>query len=377
MKKLLAIAAASSLLLVPYMIYGQSDQQVSEPPSVAAPLVREGDFAVKLVGALNIRTAGNEAEAESVLVSMGVSPRNGWISDYPVTPDVLAEIQTAVSNAADGGRLPTGRDQALKVFRTAAVELGLPITVEIPSSYAENAPPTSPQYTEPGAVEDYYAEQGPPVVTYYPPPPDYGYLYAWVPSPFWFSGFFFPGFFVLNDFDVVVVGHHHHHHRFTNHYFDSRTRTVARIDPVTRTGRAFGGTSGSHNGFTSAEGRRGAQSIWQHSHDRMISPRGSTGGNLVAPRSQGTPPSFNGARGRRTEVAPRENFRGAPRISSGRSFSAPSVSRGGLSEGFHGGGSVFSGGVARESHGISVAHGGSFGHGGSLGGFHGGGFRGR
>ncbi len=378
MKKLLAIAMVFGLILVPYTIYAQSDQQASKPPPVAAPLVREGDFAVKLVGALNLGTAGNEAEAESMLLAVGISPHNGWISDYPVTPDVLAEIETAVGNAADDGMLPTARNEALKVFRTAAVELELPITVEVPGGYAESAPPT---YTEPGALDEYYAEQGPPVVTYYPPPPDYGYLYAWVPSPFWCSGFFVPGFFVLNDFDVVTVDHHHHHHRFTNHYYDHGTNRVARIDPVTSTERTFNGTDRSHGGFTSAEGRRGAQSILQNSRDRVVSPRESTGGNFGAQRGQGTP-SLNGSRGGRTQVAPSQTFRGAPQVS-GRSFSAPSTRRGGSSESFQGGSRVFSGGFSGGPNGVSVAHGGGFAHGGSFGsfngggGFHGGGFRGR
>ena len=53
-------------------------------------------------------------------------------------------------------------------------------------------------------IDNYYYDEGPPVVTYYPPPYDYGYLYAWDPFPFWWGGISYPGFFILTDFDCVV-----------------------------------------------------------------------------------------------------------------------------------------------------------------------------
>jgi hypothetical protein len=145
---------------------------------------------------------------------------------------IVRELQKAVSEAAEAKRLAMGREEALKAFRTATVEAGIPIVAELSPKYPE----TQPQYAESSSVDDYYSSEGPPVVTYYPPP-DYGYLYAWVPCPFFFDTFFFPGFFVLHDFHkviiinrkVVVV---------TNHVTDPKTKTVALIDPVKRgTGR--------------------------------------------------------------------------------------------------------------------------------------------
>jgi len=71
---------------------------------------------MELVGALNIGTAKNEAEAETMLVTAGIAPRNGWISDYPVTPDIIAELENAVSEAADANRLPVRKESALEAL---------------------------------------------------------------------------------------------------------------------------------------------------------------------------------------------------------------------------------------------------------------------
>jgi hypothetical protein len=63
----------------------------------------------------------------------------------------------------------------------------------------------------------YYYDEGPPVLTYCAPPPAYSYLYAWVPFPFWWAGFRFPGYYCLHDFDVVVFVHHERK-VLTNHF---------------------------------------------------------------------------------------------------------------------------------------------------------------
>ena len=56
----------------------QSDQSTSAVPPVAQPLVREGDFAIGLVKVLEIGIPQKEADAESMLDSAGIAPRNGW-----------------------------------------------------------------------------------------------------------------------------------------------------------------------------------------------------------------------------------------------------------------------------------------------------------
>lgn len=407
MKKLFAVAIAFGLLMMSFAVYAQSEQAAAQAPPVAPALVREGDFAMKLVGALKIGTAQNEADAETMLGSSGIAPKNGWIADYPVTPDIIGELQKAVGTAADSQRLPMGKDEALKALQSVSAELDLSVMADTSGKYSENQPPTSPKYTEPAVVENYYYNEGPPVVTYYPPPWDYYYLYGWVPYPFWCSGFFFPGFFVLRDFHRTVI-FAHHAVAVTNHVFDHRTRTVVVLDPVKRIrGSGFRAERDvSHTGgFNSAEARRGAASISERSLGRVRSGNGMTGttgkglsGNVALPKSENRPEekvfrnresntgtihgrtdtgtisrgtngrTFNNPSNieRQNEMNSQKPSTGEGRISSSpsrgnqRSFSTPSMGSRGSSGEFHGGGG-----------------GHSFGHGGFAGGAGHGGCKGR
>lgn len=250
-------------------VSAQSGKAATQIPPIAQHLVREGDFAIKLVEVLKIGQSKSEAEAESMLALAGIAPKNGWIADYPVTPDIIGELEIAIGEAADAKRLPMGKNEAVKAFRTAALELELPVIAEAPDRYAESSYPTTPQYTEPSVIDHYYYTEGPPVVTYYPPPPDYYYLYAWVPSPFWCSGFFFPGFFILYDFHTVVIINKHAC-VITNHIRDHRTGRVFTIDPAQRHGgRTFEGKETTHKrGFNSTEARNSARSIFERSRER-------------------------------------------------------------------------------------------------------------
>lgn len=292
----------------------RQEEGAKQSPPIGQTLVREGDFAVQLAEVLKIGAAKGEAEAESMLATAGIAPKNGWIADYPVTPDVIGELEKAIGEAADAKRLPMGKNEALKAFRTAAVELELPIIAEVPDRYAESPSPTTPQYTEPSVINNYYYTEGPPVVTYYPPPPDYHYLYAWIPRPFWFSGFYFPGFYILHDFHRVVFINRHAC-IITNHIRDHRTGRIFAIHPERRhEGRTFGvGGSPHTRGFNSTEARNGARTIYERSRERValgntttpIKDRGLNNRNPAYPRSgQGTerqvynreskPSGFNG-----------------------------------------------------------------------------------
>jgi len=366
MEKLLIMLMSLALLMMPLAVYSQSDQKSAGAPPVSQTLIPEGQFALKLAPALKLGTPNNEAQAEDLLTSAGIAPKNGWIADYPVTPNIIGELQNSVTTAADAKKLPMGKDEALKAFQGLTSEFGLAIS---PGSeqYAESQPPTSSEYVEPQEINDYYYDEGPPVVTYYPPPWDYYYLYGWVPYPFWCSGFFFPGFFVLNDFDIIVGGFHHHHFRITNHFFDPRTHAFGRVDPVNHTW-----TRGLHTtAFNSTATRNAASSIFSRSMGRTTFARGSQGstgsrassfgrtqgnrgfvtnnrGNAIGGRSLGNSSGFGTGGGRSLH-------------SFNRSSSAPS-SRGSFSSGHSFSG--FSGG--HSSSGFSGGH--SFG-----GGFHGGG----
>ncbi len=371
MKKFLAIVASLGLMIIPFLTYAQTEQTrpvaaqpeqaVTKAPPVSQQLIPEGDFALKLATALKLGTPTAEAQAEDMLTTVGVVPKNGWIADYPMTPIIIGQVRNALIAAAALNKLPMGKDEALQAFENLTSEFGLAIA---PGQYAETPPPTSSEYIPPPIINNYYYEEGPPIVTYYPPPWDYYYLYAWVPYPFWCSGFFFPGFFILHDFHT-----HHRHHLISSHFIDPRTHVSLRVDPTTRTTgtaarRAAEGTR--FHGSASPEARKGAASIFNRSlaTARSAAPTG-TGGR----RFGGAVPHT--ATGGRTFGQPGNtgrqyrNFEG-PGTGSGRFFSAPST----------GGGSSFGGGSGDGfggSHG--GGHGGGYGGGGHGGGSDGGGHR--
>jgi hypothetical protein len=92
---------------------GYGGQNVQKAPPVSQPLVREGNFAIKLVEVLKLGTAKNEAEAESRLASIGIAPKNGWIANYPLTPDIIGELRRAIGLALDSGKIAMNKDEAL------------------------------------------------------------------------------------------------------------------------------------------------------------------------------------------------------------------------------------------------------------------------
>ena len=356
MKKVLLTIISIVFLLVPGMAYTQSGQFTSSAPPVSQPLVPEGNFAVKLVTALKLGTASSEAQAEDMLTSVGIAPKNGWIANYPMTPIIVGELQNAVVASADENKLPMGRDEALKAFQDVAAEFSLIIVPGGSGNYAENQPQVSPD-----VIDNFYYDEGPPVITYYPPPWDYFYLYAWVPFPFWWGGFYFPGYYCLHDFHRPVhVGGHHTW--VTNHVKDPVSKQVSRVDPNgRRTAETSKATNPSGNkGFNTSEARNGATSILNRGVER------SRSSNMTATLGKG---SANGSN--------------SWSQSSGRSFNTPNRSFSGSSSGSftctncHGGSSSFghsSGSSSRSFSGGSFSGGHSFGgFSAGGGGFHGGG----
>ena len=336
MNKLSAIAMTLALLLMSSpAAYPQAKQTTMAPPPVASNLVREGDFATRLASAFEIGTPGNETEAETMLASAGIAPKNGWISDYPITPDILGELQDAVAAAADSYRLPMGKDEALEILDSVSVDLGLYVLADTSGEYAETPAPASPQYTEPTVINNYYYREGPPVVTYYPPPPDYLYLYAWVPYPFWHARFSFSGFFILHDFHKVSIIHQ----RVvvvSNNVFHRQHRRFYKIDPVKRRGgrslRAVARRTYGRPLFTT-EARRGARSILQRSHGRMASQRRQVKRNVAILKPRSGPRGLtrtkiarktrarSGPVGVRAKTSPRQNIQKVRR-NSAKSFTA-------------------------------------------------------
>src|SRR5512136_950432 len=122
-----------TLLLIPTLVCAQPAPGKTVPPPIAQQLVREGDFALRLESALGLEKSADEAGAESRLGEVGILPRNGWIADYPVTPDILGELQKAVGEAADAGKITLSRNEALTRFDAVAADQSLairPHTVE-------------------------------------------------------------------------------------------------------------------------------------------------------------------------------------------------------------------------------------------------------
>jgi hypothetical protein len=301
------------LFLMPVMIHAQSEQDGQASPPLAQQLVREGDFAIELQSALDLGTSQDEVEAESRLGEAGITPRNGWIADYPVTPDIITELQKSVSDAAITKKLPFGRDEALQRFHDATAVLNLSIR-----PYAANqthpAMPSGPeQYPDQTVVNNYYYNQGPPVVTYYAPPPDYDYLYSWVPCPFWWVDFWFAGFFILHDFHRIVNVNHRAVF-ISNHFNDVREHRAFRVDAVSRFhGRTFAGIGAPHSGnFISTGVSRSERTIFNGTRTRMMSKerktvpasgggrRGSStphGGGKIRPPSGGGKGGMGGGHG--------------------------------------------------------------------------------
>jgi len=114
-------------------------------------------------------------------------------------------------------------------------------------------------------VNQYYYDPGPPVVTYYVPPPDYYYLYSWVPYPFWWSGFYFGGFFILNDFHRHV-SFHGRKGFVSNHYSYSGHRQFYTVNPASR-GR-ISMPAQSSPASKSPAARSGAQKIYGSAQNR-------------------------------------------------------------------------------------------------------------
>jgi hypothetical protein len=249
MKRWLSIITAAGLLLYPFAAlgidYGSQPSQTQQDPPVAQSLVREGDFAIKLAAELDLGNPTDEATAEDILATAGVVPANGWLSDYPVTPQIIGQLQESIAKAASEGKLPMNAEEAMRGLSYLATQMNLP-TPAAPGSAPPEAQQAPPGNTSPSVINNYYYNQGPPVVTYYPPPADYGYMYDWVPYPSWWFGFWFSGFFIARNFTTVVVvtgpvvvsGAVVVTSRpviVTNRIIDPVTRRVAVVDPVTRT----------------------------------------------------------------------------------------------------------------------------------------------
>jgi len=224
MKRMILMAMIAGLLLMPFSS-NWHPAQAAEVPPIAQPLVREGDLAAALIGALELGSAQDEAQAQDMLAAIGIQPQGGWTADYPVTPEIVSELENSIAEAADSQKLAMGREAALDAFESHLTELGLAVATTTPESYAAESPPESyPEYIDPTDVDAYYDRFGPPVVTYYLPPPAYYPLYSWIYCPLWYSGTYFSGYFILHSFYRVIIFRHRHVLISSYRYPHRRTR---------------------------------------------------------------------------------------------------------------------------------------------------------
>ena len=189
MKKLIATSAIVFLLSIPVISYAQPEQNVQKAPPVSQPLVREGNFAIKLAEVLKLGTAKNETEAENMLAAAGIAPRNGWIADYPLTPDIIGEVRNAIGVALDSGKLAMNKDEALmavQVLIDNQWRLAVASDKEQARQYGEYPPAVYEGYE--GGYEPYYYPY------YYPYPYYYGGYYYPYPYPYLRGGFGGRGF---------------------------------------------------------------------------------------------------------------------------------------------------------------------------------------
>ncbi len=302
-------------------------QTGTNPTSIEQTLVPESVFAMQLAEALKLGPVTDEAKAEELLSGLGIEPKNGWIAEYPVTPEVLGDVEKGIAMASDQGKIALTKDQALKVFDDVKAKLGFDVkpgsnpptglikkpgkttvymytdnngrahftddqdsipvanrkTMKIISqaslsglsgsagSGTTQAP--APQYKakpNPEVINQQYEEQGPPVVTYYAPPDTYSYLYSWVPYPFWSTGLYYPGYFVLKDFHRQATVNRHpyfvtHHHGGGSEF--SRSRSVEHENRGLQGQLEPEGMDHSR-GFSTPNAQAGARAIVKHNQNR-------------------------------------------------------------------------------------------------------------
>jgi hypothetical protein len=94
-------------------------------PSAEQTQVPEGTFAVQLAEALKLGSISGGTKAEELLSNLGIKPSNGWVSERPITPVALNDIEKGISAASDQKKIALKKDQALKLFGDVKAKLGL------------------------------------------------------------------------------------------------------------------------------------------------------------------------------------------------------------------------------------------------------------
>ncbi|GEM_PF-3706292 len=217
---LLIIALMSGTFLFPTLAVALNEPLPDEEEQTIAPSVaRQGDFALRLAQSLGLPAAEDEEGAIRALNALGIHAVDGWMADYPMTPQIAAELRDAVIATAAAGQLNMSLDAAMGAYAELVAEFGLPPPVDLAPGYASGGGPAN-RYVpscDGTALGYYYDSFGTPIYTYCRPPAAYLYLYSWVPCGFQWQGRVFTGFFILNHFNRIPphvhVQHIDHRHR--------------------------------------------------------------------------------------------------------------------------------------------------------------------
>lgn len=214
MKRALIPLLAAALLLIPALVAAQQPDEKSSVSAIDPVLVRQGDFAILLAEALHLGVVEREEEAIRHLEDGDIAPEDGWIADYPVTPEILAQLALTIGDAADSGAIALSRDEALGALQALAADFGLSIPDELVPRYARRYLRDDAYDCRGSTISRYYDNYGPPVLSYCRPPYDYDALYDWRPYGSWWHGHYYPGYYLLHRFHLVIqVESKRPHHR--------------------------------------------------------------------------------------------------------------------------------------------------------------------
>ena len=116
MKKALSLFAAilvfcGALVVVP-----------AAPAHAAA--ANQDALAMALAAMLGLEATSSEAAFEA-LAAVGIQPEGGWVAGGVVTPEVMAQVNSAVTAAVASGRVPGVTPESLAMYEGGIVQQAL------------------------------------------------------------------------------------------------------------------------------------------------------------------------------------------------------------------------------------------------------------
>ena len=209
-------------------------------------------------------------------------------------------------------KLSMNKDEALKRFNEVSAGFDLPVKPHTVVKTYEPLPESAENYPNPTEINNYYYDEGPPVVTYSRSPPDFYYLHPGSPI---LSGGTGSGIRDSSS-SMISIGPFlciTEWRLSRNHFNGIGAHRVFRIDPVERfRGRTFAGIGVPYRrGFISTGVPRSERRIfngprtWGGPGGRAISPPYRGGRSYVSPPRGGSSHGPSVGRGRSHSISPR------------------------------------------------------------------------